>query len=67
MLLPATAIHFLDLNVNESNKQLAFADRLALGHATKINFTVAEALKAGIPIVEISPLTSYYFELTPDR
>ena len=65
--LPATAMQFLDLNADKSNRRLVLTDRLALEDPTRTSSTVAEALNAGIPIVEISPLTSFYFELTPER
>ena len=46
VLLPATAMHFLDLNADASDRRLTLTDRLALEHATKISLTVAEALTA---------------------
>ena len=60
--LPETALHFLDLNGDESSR-LDLTDRLALERAAKISSTVAEARDAGLPIVEIPRLTSFYFEL----
>jgi hypothetical protein len=60
--LPETALRFLDLNRDESSR-LALTDRLALERAAKISSTVAEARDAGLPIVEIPPLTSFYFEI----
>jgi glycosidase len=62
--LPAPALQFLDLNPDES-RRLALTDRLVPEHATRISVDVAEALSAGIPIVEILPLSSFYLELTP--
>jgi glycosidase len=62
VLLPATALQFLDLNSDESGT-LAFTDRLALEKATKIRSTAAEARDAGLPIAEIPSLTSFYFEI----
>lgn len=62
VLLPATALQFLDLNADASDKRLALTDRLAPGQGTKITSTVAEAQNAGFPILEIPPLTSFYFE-----
>jgi len=61
VLLPATALQFLDLKADESGR-LVLTDRLALEQA-KISSTVAEARDAGFPITEIPPLTSFYFEL----
>jgi glycosidase len=63
VLLPSTALQFLDLNADASDKRLGLTDRLALGPASKIDSTVAEAQNAGLPILEIPPLTSFYFEL----
>ena len=60
VLLPAAAIHFLDLN--ETNRKIELRDRLGPAHALEIRSTVAEALGAGIPILEIPPLTSLYLE-----
>jgi hypothetical protein len=62
VLLPATAIHFLDLNETASDTRVTLADRLALEPATKILSTVAEATSAGLPISVIPPLTPLYFE-----
>ena len=62
VLLPATAMQFLDLNANEPNGPLILTDRLALEDATRISSTVAEAVSAGIPISEIPPLTPFYLE-----
>jgi glycosidase len=60
--LPEAALRFLDWNADES-RSLALADRLALERAAKISSTVTEARGAGLPIVEIPPLTSFYFEI----
>jgi glycosidase len=64
VLLPASAIQFLDLSETASDTQLTFADRLAVEPGTKITSTVAEAMSIGLPISEISPLTPIYLEFS---
>ena len=62
ILLPATALQFLDLTDGPANKQLNLADRLAHEDAMRIDSSVADACNAGFPILAIPPLTSFYFE-----
>jgi glycosidase len=64
VILSPSAMQFLDLN---ETAHIELSDRLGPARASEISSTVAEALGAGIPIVEISPLTSFYFELTQQR
>ncbi|MEY2488067.1 MAG: hypothetical protein QOC70_9 [Verrucomicrobiota bacterium] len=63
VILPATAMQFLDLDAEEFDLRLTLTDRLALEGAAKTSATVAEALGAGIPISEIPPLTPLYLEI----
>jgi glycosidase len=61
VLLPATAMHFLDLN-ETANRKIEFNDRLGPARPLAIRSTVAEALNPGIPISTIPPLTPLYLE-----
>jgi glycosidase len=61
VLLPATAIQFLNLSENVSRK-IELSDRLRPARALEISSTVTEALTGGIPILEIPPLTPFYLE-----
>jgi len=63
VILPATAMQFLDLDSNASDTRLTLIDRLALDPPTKITSTVGEALNGGLPISRIPPLTPLYLEL----
>jgi glycosidase len=62
ILLPATALQFLDLTVRPAHKSLTLTDRLATENAIRIDASVADACNAGLPILAIPPLTSFYFE-----
>jgi glycosidase len=62
VLLPATALQFLDLTDRPANQSLTLADRLAKENAMSIDASVAEACNAGLPVLAIPPLTSFYFE-----
>jgi hypothetical protein len=62
ILLPPTALQFLDLRNRPANQSLTLADRLAKENAMSIDASVAEACNAGLPVLAIPPLTSFYFE-----
>jgi glycosidase len=62
ILLPAAALQFLDLTDGPANKPLNLVDRLAKENAMSIDASVADACNAGLPILAIPPLTSFYFE-----
>ena len=62
VLLPATALHFLDLSETASGTRLTLTDRLAPSTSIRITSTIAEASSTGIPISEIPSLTPHYFE-----
>src|SRR5204863_7812047 len=64
--LPETAMQFLDLN-EVASREIVLNDQLGPAPAAKISSTIEEALGPGISISEIPPLTSFYFELTPER
>ena len=62
LLLPPTALQFLDLTDRLANKSLTLVDRLATENAIRIDASVADACNPGLPIPAIPPLTSFYFE-----
>jgi glycosidase len=62
VLLPPTALQFLDLTDKLANKSLTLVDRLATENAIRIDASVADACSPGLPIPAIPPLTSFYFE-----
>jgi glycosidase len=61
--LPASALHFLDLSDRSSDTKLELIDRLS-EDGIEIGLTTAEAGSDGVPIKNIPPLTSFYFEVT---
>ena len=61
VLLPGTAMQFLDLREDAASK-IVLSDRLEPAYTMEIESTVSEALGTGIPISEIPPLTSFFFE-----
>jgi glycosidase len=63
VILPQNALQFLDLSGNPHDTQLRLADRLS-EDGIETGLTIAEVVDAGIPIIEIPPLSAFYFEFT---
>ena len=66
IILPDSVIKSLGLDSQYRNSDLRLIDRLAAKEGTTANSTVAEATEHGIPLNEIQPLASCYFELKVD-
>ncbi len=62
VMLSPEAMEFLDLDRNRPETPLKFIDRLATTGAMEIGNYVGEALKTGLPIARIPPLTALYLE-----
>ena len=61
VLLPATALQFLDLNQQPSDTTLKLMERLG-ERGTGAIVTIDDAMKAGVPISEMPALSAFYFE-----
>jgi hypothetical protein len=61
IILPANALHFLDLSDPIAHPKLNLIEWLS-EQSIGIRLTNAEALDSGVPIPEIPPLSALYFE-----
>jgi hypothetical protein len=61
ILLPANALHFLDLSDRVAHPKLKLIEWLS-EQSIGIRLTNAEAVSTGIPIQEMTPLSALYFE-----
>jgi glycosidase len=61
VLLPDAALKFLDLDSSPPDTMLKFMERLG-ERGTGTIATIEDAVKAGVPISEIPPLSAFYFE-----
>jgi glycosidase len=62
IMIPETALPSLGLSLQSSNPKLKLIEWLS-ETPIEIRLTIAEAVSAGIPIVEIPSLSAFYFEL----
>jgi hypothetical protein len=61
ILIPESALQPLDLNTESSHRNLKLIEWLT-ETPLEIRVTLAEAVSPGIPIVEIPPLSAFYFK-----
>ncbi|MFN2622352.1 MAG: alpha-amylase family glycosyl hydrolase [Chthoniobacterales bacterium] len=61
VFLPSPALEFLDLNQHPSDTALKMMERLG-ERGTGTVVAIEDALKAGVPISEVPPLSAFYFE-----
>jgi len=62
ILIPESALQFLDLNTESSETKLKLIEWLT-ETPLEIRLTIAEAASPGIPIAEIPALSAFYFKL----
>jgi hypothetical protein len=61
ILIPESALQFLDLNRESADNKLKLIEWLT-ETPLEIRLTIAEAVSSGIPITEIPSLSAFYFE-----
>jgi len=61
VMLPTSALEFLDLDASSFDRRINLTDRLA-EDGTQIGLTTAEALNPGVSIASAAPLSAFYFQ-----